>query len=766
MINSEYLNNLNNAQKEAVLYLDGPLLIVAGAGSGKTKVLTSRIAHIINEKKAFPNQILSVTFTNKAAKEMQNRVSSILNSEAIGLSWLGTFHSICAKLLRKHAPAAGLTSNFTIIDTDDQVRLIKNICKAENIDIKQLAPKFILSIIDRWKNKGFYPGEVIINKNDIFERTILPLYKIYQQKLLDLNACDFGDLILHVVKILEKNHDIRSIYSNNFKYILVDEYQDTNYIQSRWLNLLSEKHKNLCCVGDDDQSIYSWRGAEIKNFLEFDQVYKNSKVIRLEENYRSSQNILSVASNLIANNQNRVGKTLKTTMEEGDLVKLNCFKNGKDEAIGVSDEIEKKLKKKYSFNNIAILVRAIFQTREFEERFLKIGLPYRILGGTKFYERAEIKDCVAYLRLIHQPKDDLAFDRIVNNPKRAIGESTIKLIHEFSKTNAVSLEIASKRLIEENLIKPKTKIGLSSFLFLMDKWRNDINIKKINHVKLLQLVLDESGYSSMLKNKKDLENENRLENIKELLSAMKDFDNLENFLEHVALATSVDQDWDGEKVNMMTMHGSKGLEFDVVFLPGWEEGLFPHSRTLDDSGAEGLEEERRLAYVGLTRARRQAIVSFAANRRIHGKWQSAMPSRFIDELPSEHTDVRSPSGLYGSDTSRHGNSWRGGGLGDRSGLFSSASKNHPPRPEGRWGDGPDTSDFDQSIQDAGIAQHQLVPDPLEGDLLLEAHRPGQDRPIHLRHPALAEQALERVATELDGEVLVGQDVREQPRHRR
>ena len=641
MINSEYLNNLNSAQKEAVLYLDGPLLIVAGAGSGKTKVLTSRIAHIINEKKAFPNQILSVTFTNKAAKEMQNRVSSILNSEAIGLSWLGTFHSICAKLLRKHAPAAGLTSNFTIIDTDDQVRLIKNICKAENIDIKQLAPKFILSIIDRWKNKGFYPDEVVINKNDIFERTIRPLYKIYQQKLLDLNACDFGDLILHVVKILEKNQDIRDIYSNNFKYILVDEYQDTNYIQSRWLNLLSEKHKNLCCVGDDDQSIYSWRGAEIKNFLEFDQVYKNSKVIRLEENYRSSQNILSVASNLIANNQNRVGKTLKTTMEEGDLVKLNCFKNGKDEAIGVSDEIEKKLKKKYSFNNIAILVRAIFQTREFEERFLKIGLPYRILGGTKFYERAEIKDCVAYLRLIHQPKDDLAFDRIVNNPKRAIGESTIKLIHEFSKTNAVSLEIASKRLIEENLIKPKTKIGLSSFLFLMDKWRNDINVKKINHVKLLQLVLDESGYSSMLKNKKDLENENRLENIKELLSAMKDFDNLENFLEHVALATSVDQDWDGEKVNMMTMHGSKGLEFDVVFLPGWEEGLFPHQKSIEEKGQNGLEEERRLAYVGITRAKKKALISFAMNRFYQGNWIDSMASRFIEELPEKFLEKNS-----------------------------------------------------------------------------------------------------------------------------
>ena len=641
MINSDYLKNLNNAQKEAVLYLDGPLLIVAGAGSGKTKVLTSRIAHIIKEKKAFPNQILSVTFTNKAAKEMQSRVSSILNYDAIGLSWLGTFHSICAKLLRKHAPAVGLTSNFTIIDTDDQVRLIKNICKSENVDIKQLAPKYILSIIDRWKNKGFYPKDVIINKNDIYEKTVLPLYKIYQQKLLDLNACDFGDLILHVVKMLENNLDIREIYSNNFKYILVDEYQDTNYIQSRWLHLLSEKHKNLCCVGDDDQSIYSWRGAEIKNFLEFDQVYKNSKVIRLEENYRSSQNILSVASNLISNNQNRVGKTLKTTMEEGDLVKLNCFKNGKDEAIGISDEIEKNLKKKYSFNNIAILVRAIFQTREFEERFLKIGLPYRILGGTKFYERAEIKDCVAYLRLIYQPKDDLAFDRIVNNPKRSIGESTIKLIHQFSKENSISLEISSKKLIEQNLIKPKTKIGLSSFLFLMDKWRNDINIKKINHVKLLQLVLDESGYSAMLKNKKDLENESRLENIKELLSAMKEFDGLENFLEHVALATSIDQDWDGEKINMMTMHGSKGLEFDAVFLPGWEEGLFPHQKSIEEKGQNGLEEERRLAYVGITRAKNKALISFAMNRFYQGNWIDSMASRFIEELPEKFLEKNS-----------------------------------------------------------------------------------------------------------------------------
>ena len=637
MVNSEYLKNLNNSQKEAVLTVDGPLLIVAGAGSGKTKVLTSRIANLIKEKKAFPNQILSVTFTNKAAKEMQSRVSKLLGSKAVGLSWLGTFHSICAKLLRKHASAVNLNSNFTIIDTDDQIRLIKNICKAENVDIKQLAPRYILAIIDRWKNKGYYPNEVIINQKDIYEKTILPIYKIYQQKLIELNSCDFGDLILHVVKIFERNQDIRSIYSKNFKYILVDEYQDTNFIQSKWLKLLSEKNKNICCVGDDDQSIYSWRGAEIKNFLEFDQVYENTKVIRLEENYRSSQNILSVASKLIAHNENRVGKTLKATLEEGDLVKLNCFKNGKDEAIGISDEIEKN-KKKFSFNDTAILVRAIFQTREFEERFLKVGIPYRILGGTKFYERAEIKDCVAYLRLIYQSKDDLAFERIINNPKRSIGDSSIKLIHQYSKKNKLNLESASRKMIEENLIKPKTKIGLVIFLDLLSKWRNDLNLKKISHVKLLQNVLDDSGYSAMLKNKKDLENENRLENIKELLSAMKEFDTLESFLEHVSLATSIDQEWDGEKVNMMTMHAAKGLEFDSVFLPGWEEGLFPHQKSIEEKGQSGLEEERRLAYVGITRAKKRAYISFSMNRFYQGDWIDSMASRFIEELPDEFLD--------------------------------------------------------------------------------------------------------------------------------
>ena len=637
MLNLEYLKNLNEQQKEAVSYLNGPLLIVAGAGSGKTKVLTSRIVHIIKQKKAFPNQIIAVTFTNKAAKEMQNRVSKILKKEAIGLSWLGTFHSISAKLLRKHAPAVGLKSNYSIIDQDDQVRLVKNICKAENIDIKKISPKYILSIIDNWKNKGWYPEDVILKKKDVFEKGFLKIYKIYQNKLMDLNACDFGDLILHCVKIFEKNLDIRKLYSKNFKYILVDEYQDTNLIQSKWLNYLAEYNENICCVGDDDQSIYSWRGAEIKNFLKFDKIYENTKIIRLEKNYRSTQNILSVASKLIENNQNRVGKKLYTNSDNGELVSLNCYNNGRDEATGVGDRIE-KLKKKYSLNNISILVRAIFQTREFEERFLKIGLPYRIIGGIKFYERAEIKDCIAYLRIIHQAQDDLSFERIINVPKRSIGDSTIKQINEYAKKNELSLEVASKKLLENNKIKPKTKIGLTSFLNLIEKWRNDFNVKKFGHIKLLQTILDESSYSQMLKNKKDLENENRLENIKELLNAMKEFDNLESFLEHVALATSIDKNWEGQKVNLMTIHASKGLEFDVVFLPGWEEGLFPHQKSIEEKGEKGLEEERRLAYVGITRAKKLVNISFSMNRFYQGDWIDSIASRFIDELPNEHLE--------------------------------------------------------------------------------------------------------------------------------
>ena len=636
MANLEYLDSLNKSQKEAVLHISGPLLIVAGAGSGKTKVLTSRIAHILKNNKAFPNQILSVTFTNKAAREMQNRVSKILNNTEVGLPWFGTFHSICAKILRKHAKAVNLSHNFTIIDQDDQSRLIKSICNAENIDIKKISPNFILSLINKWKNLGWYPDDVILKKGESFEKNLLKIYKIYQLKLNNLNACDFGDLILHCVSIFEKNQDICQMYSKNFRYILVDEYQDTNFIQSKWLKLLTKTHDNICCVGDDDQSIYSWRGAEIKNFLEFDKIYKDTKIIRLEENYRSTQNILNVASGLISNNENRLGKKLNSNQNQGELINLNCFKNGKDEAISISKILENKISKKYKLNNVAILVRAIFQTREFEERFLKIGLPYRILGGVKFYERAEIKDCIAYLRLINQNKDDLAFERIVNVPKRSVGSTSFKMISEHAKKNGLSLEKSSKHLIDLNKIKPKTKIGLFSFLNLLEKWRNDYFNKKIDHIKLLQIILDESGYSLLLKSKKDLENENKLENIKELLNAMKEFDNLESFLEHVSLATSVDNDWDGEKVNLMTMHASKGLEFDVVFLPGWEEGLFPHQKSIDEKGQNGLEEERRLAYVGITRSKHEVFISFSLNRFYQGDWIDSISSRFVDELPEKY----------------------------------------------------------------------------------------------------------------------------------
>tara|TARA_B110000014_G_scaffold77232_1_gene52879 strand:- start:569 stop:2605 length:2037 start_codon:yes stop_codon:yes gene_type:complete len=632
--NLNYLKNLNENQRKSVINLDGPCLIVAGAGSGKTRVLTTRVAHIIKERKAWPNQILCVTFTNKAAQEMQVRVSKLLYKQATAIPWLGTFHSISAKILRKHAAAVNLNSNFTIIDRDDQLRLIKNICKAENIDIKKLSPQFIIAIIDKWKNKGLFPNNVVTKKGEIWEKGILNVYKIYQEKILALNACDFGDLILHCVSIFENKQDILKIYSNNFKYILVDEYQDTNFIQSKWLNLLANKHKNICCVGDDDQSIYSWRGAEIKNFLNFDKIFKNTKKIKLEQNYRSTQNILSAASVLIANNQGRLGKKLWTDGEDGELVKLSCYKNGKDEAINISDIIEKKLKKNFSYNNIAILVRAIFQTREFEERFLKIGVGYRIVGGTKFYERSEIKDSVAYLRIIFQKKDDLAFERIVNTPKRSVGDTTIKQISEYARKYKLCLEDASLKMIEMNEIKPKAKIGLLTILNLISKWRKDLFSKK--HVELMQIILDESGYSEMLKNKKDIESEGRLENIKELLRGMREFENLESFLEHVALATSIDEDWEGKKINLMTMHAAKGLEFDIVFLPGWEEGLFPHQKSLEEKGDLALEEERRLAYVAITRAKKRAYISFSMNRFYQGDWIESLASRFIDELPKEN----------------------------------------------------------------------------------------------------------------------------------
>ena len=630
------IEKLNKEQKDAVLSTEGPNLIVAGAGSGKTRVLTTRLMHIIDKKKAFPNQILCVTFTNKAAKEMQNRVMQHIKGSSSSIPWLGTFHSISVKILRRHAEALGYKSNFSILDTDDQKKLLRNIVKAEDLDAKKFSPQLILYHIDQWKNKGLMPKDVKLERTSSILKSILKVYEIYQNKTKDLNAFDFGDLILFCVKLFEDHKDIKEIYNNNFKYILVDEFQDTNFIQNKWLNLLVNEKENICCVGDDDQSIYSWRGAEIKNFLTFDKIYKNCKVFKLEQNYRSTKNILETASNLISNNSNRVGKKLWSSATQGELVKLNCYRSGKDEAQGISDIIEKKIKNKYSLNHTAILVRAIYQTREFEERFLQVGIGYRVLGGIKFYERAEIKDAVSYLRIVNQKFDDLALERVIGSPKKGIGESTLNLIYNFGKKNKLCLEDSIIKIIEKGEFKPKIKTTLNQLIKMIQKWRKDsLNMK---HPDLLKLILDESGYSSMLKNKKDLENENRLENLKELLRAMQDYDNLQNFLEHVALATSIDQEWEGAKINLMTMHAAKGLEFDVVFLPGWEEGLFPHQKSLEEKGDFALEEERRLAYVGITRAKKEAYLSFAMKRAYHGDWMDSLPSRFVNEIPDESVE--------------------------------------------------------------------------------------------------------------------------------
>ena len=630
------ISSLNKEQKEAVLSTEGPNLIVAGAGSGKTRVLTTRLIHIINEKKAWPNQILCVTFTNKAAKEMQSRVMRHVKGSSNAVPWLGTFHSISVKFLRRHAEALEYKSNFTILDTDDQKKLIRNIVKGEDLDAKKFSPQLIMYHIDQWKNKGLLPKDVKLKTSSSILKSILKVYEVYQNKTKDLNAFDFGDLILFCVKLFENNKDIREIYQKNFRYILVDEFQDTNFIQNKWLNLLVNENKNICCVGDDDQSIYSWRGAEIKNFLTFDQIYKNCKVFKLEQNYRSTKNILTTASNLISNNSNRVGKKLWSSADQGELVKLNCYKTGKEEAQGISDIIEKKIKKKYSLNDVSILVRAIYQTREFEERFLQVGIGYRVLGGIKFYERSEIKDAVSYLRIINQKFDDLALERVIGSPKKGIGESTLNQIYVFAKKNKLCLEDSILKILENGDFKPKIKTALGLLIKMIHKWRKDsMNMK---HFDLLKLVLDESGYSSMLKNKKDLENENRLENLKELLRAMQDYDNLQSFLEHVALATSIDQEWEGAKINLMTMHAAKGLEFDVVFLPGWEEGLFPHQKSLEEKGDFALEEERRLAYVGITRAKKEAFLSFAMKRAYHGDWMDTLPSRFVNEIPDDSVE--------------------------------------------------------------------------------------------------------------------------------
>jgi DNA helicase II / ATP-dependent DNA helicase PcrA len=640
---SSYLNSLNNQQKLAVSNTEGPLQVLAGAGSGKTKVLTSRIAYLIQQKKCFGQQILCVTFTNKAASEMRERVLKLVNSKSVAFPWLGTFHSICNKMLRKNAEAVGLKPNFTIIDTLDQIKLIKNILSAENIDIKKNPPKQIAFYIDQWKNKALLPEQVKLKNQEFNLVNALKVYKIYQKRLLVMNCVDFGDLILHVVTILKKFEDIKKIYQRNFKYILVDEFQDTNYVQNLWLQLLTSEKKNICVVGDDDQSIYSWRGAEVKNILEFKNNYQNTQTIKLEQNYRSTENILNSATSLISNNEDRLEKNIWSELGDGEKVKIKSYFDGISEATGISDIIEQNLSKKFKLNEISILVRAAFQTREFEERFIKIGLPYRIIGGLKFYERSEIKDALGYLRLINQSSDDISFERIINNPKRSIGDSSIKKIHNFAREKDLSLFDASQEILKENILKPKTIQNLKSFLVNMISWKQ--KSKDIDHISLLEIVLDESGYSSMLKNERTPEADARLENLKELKSSMKNYSSLNEFLENISLQTAIDEEWDGEKINIMTIHSAKGLEFDAVFLPGWEEGLFPHQKSIDEKGADGIEEERRLAYVAITRAKKELFISFANQRKFYGRqndnydFYSSLQSRFIDEIDNKYTEI-------------------------------------------------------------------------------------------------------------------------------
>ncbi len=640
---SSYLNSLNNQQKLAVTSTEGPLQILAGAGSGKTKVLTSRIAHLIHEKKCFGQQILCVTFTNKAANEMRERVINLVNSKSTAFPWLGTFHSICNKMLRRNAEAVGLKSNFTIIDTLDQIKLIKNILEAENIDIKKNPPKQIAYFIDQWKNKAQLPEDIILKNQEFNLDNALKVYKIYQKRLQIMNCVDFGDLILHVVTILKNFDDIKKIYQKNFKYILVDEFQDTNYIQNLWLQLLTAESKNICVVGDDDQSIYSWRGAEVKNILKFKKNFKNTFTIKLEQNYRSTENILNSATSLISNNKDRLIKDIWSDLGKGDKVNINSYFDGNSEANEISNIIEQKLSKKYKLNTISILVRAAFQTREFEERFIKIGLPYRIIGGLKFYERSEIKDALAYLRLLNQSSDDISFERIINTPRRSIGDNSVKKIHAYARQKGLSLFDASQEILRENILKPKTVQSLKLFIISIMSWKK--NLETLDHITLLETVLDESGYTSMLKNEKTPEAEAKLENLKELKSSMKNYVSLNEFLENISLQTAIDEKWDGEKINIMTIHSAKGLEFDAVFLPGWEEGLFPHQKSIDEKGTEGIEEERRLAYVAITRAKRELYISFANQRKFYGRqndnydFYSSLQSRFIDEIDNEFVEI-------------------------------------------------------------------------------------------------------------------------------
>ena len=649
---SPYLDQLNPAQRAAVEALDGPVLMLAGAGTGKTKALTCRIAHLLTTGRARPHEILSVTFTNKAAREMKSRVAELLGQSVEGMPWMGTFHSICVKLLRRHAELVGLKSSFTILDTDDQIRLLKQLLVASDVDDKRWPARQLAGIIDQWKNRAWGPENVPAAEAGAFNHRATEFYAAYQERLKALNAVDFGDLLLHVVKIFQTQPDVLQQYQQWFKYILVDEYQDTNVAQYLWLRLLAGGHKNICCVGDDDQSIYGWRGAEVGNILKFEKDFAGAKTVRLEQNYRSTPHILAAASAVISGNTGRLGKELWTDLDEGEKLRLIGHWDAEEEARWIGDEIEALQQgsrglDKFSPDQMAILVRASHQMRAFEDRFLTIGLPYRVIGGPRFYERMEIRDAMAYFRLVCSPSDDLAFERIVNTPKRGLGDKAQQKIQSMARQEGVALTEGARLLLEAKGLSGKGALELGRLVDGLGRWRKAMQDQSISHQELAEVILDESGYTEMWQNDKTPEAAGRLENLKELVKALDQFENLQGFLEHVSLVMDNERDEAGEKVSIMTLHAAKGLEFPAVFLPGWEDGLFPSQRSMDETGQRGLEEERRLAYVGITRAERLCTICFAGNRRIFGQWQSSMPSRFIDELPADHVDVLTPPGLYG-----------------------------------------------------------------------------------------------------------------------
>jgi DNA helicase-2/ATP-dependent DNA helicase PcrA len=635
-----YLRGLNAPQREAVLTTEGPVLVLAGAGTGKTAALTARLAHLVATRRAYPSEILAVTFTNKAAREMRERVGRLVGEAVEGMPWLGTFHAIAAKMLRRHAELVGLQSNFTILDTDDQLRLLKQMISAAEIDEKRWNARQLAALIDRWKNRGWTPKDIDAGESEAFANGRgAEMYAAYQARLLALNACDFGDLLLHVLTLLRTDREVLARYQQRFRYILVDEYQDTNSSQYLWLRLLAQERRNICCVGDDDQSIYSWRGAEVANILRFERDFPGAAVIRLEQNYRSTSHILAAASGVIAENGGRLGKTLWTEAADGEKLRVLGVWDGPEEARSVSDEIETAQRGGTSLNDMAILVRAQFQTREFEDRFIQIGLPYRIIGGFRFYERAEIRDALAYLRLVNQPADDLAFERIVNMPKRGLGDKAMEKLHRLARAEQIPLILAAARIIDSDELTPQARKALARFIGDVARWR-DLS-GAMAHPDLARQILDESGYTAMLQAERTVEASGRLENLTELARAMEDYETLGAFLEHVSLVMDNDALASDEKVTVMTMHGAKGLEFDTVFLPGWEEGVFPSQRSLDEGGIASLEEERRLAYVAITRARRRCTILHAANRRIYGQWTSSIPSRFIGELPDANIDNES-----------------------------------------------------------------------------------------------------------------------------